>query len=429
MGRLVLTPALRVQDAPDSTSGSERSAQPPASRPVLLTNAASVPSPAAESERPSLLAQLVQEEVSRAMSDHRDDPFLTAQIRGQGLSFRTARSASRRDEAEARGTVEPEQALRLTNPLPDAEATADESAPEASEIHCGSAEDFTAPEVAEAVAPADGTEAAESAGDDVDGAALDLDLVANSIVAEDLADAVNTAPAAEDTLEDKISALEALVRGQGAWRSAEPEPVPEPVEDDGTGSDPVHVEESLPEAAEAEEAQAVSADAADASDWRDTEADEAVLILEEPDLTAMLATLDTEAGTLAEDAHTDSAGPAPLPPPLTLVSAVTEDEPQDLVPVEDLIEWEDHAEAESDARPLVLSDDQFDAEPDDMAGEIAAGDASDAIPMIDEAVLRDMVSEIVRQELQGVLGERITRNVRKLVRREIHRVMMTQDFD
>ncbi len=48
---------------------------------------------------------------------------------------------------------------------------------------------------------------------------------------------------------------------------------------------------------------------------------------------------------------------------------------------------------------------------------------------LDEDALRDMVAEIVRQELQGALGERITRNVRKLVRREIHRVLLTQDFD
>ena len=40
-----------------------------------------------------------------------------------------------------------------------------------------------------------------------------------------------------------------------------------------------------------------------------------------------------------------------------------------------------------------------------------------------------MVAEIVRQELQGTLGERITRNVRKLVRREIHRALTSQDFD
>ena len=49
--------------------------------------------------------------------------------------------------------------------------------------------------------------------------------------------------------------------------------------------------------------------------------------------------------------------------------------------------------------------------------------------VLDEEALRDMVSEIVRQELQGALGERITRNVRKLVRREIHRALMTQGID
>lgn len=52
-----------------------------------------------------------------------------------------------------------------------------------------------------------------------------------------------------------------------------------------------------------------------------------------------------------------------------------------------------------------------------------------AQPLLDEAALREMVSEIVRQELQGVLGERITRNVRKLVRREINRALLSQDFD
>ena len=48
---------------------------------------------------------------------------------------------------------------------------------------------------------------------------------------------------------------------------------------------------------------------------------------------------------------------------------------------------------------------------------------------IDEAILRELVGDIVRQELQGALGERITRNVRKLVRREIHRMLISQEFD
>ncbi|KAA9010190.1 hypothetical protein [Histidinibacterium aquaticum] len=48
---------------------------------------------------------------------------------------------------------------------------------------------------------------------------------------------------------------------------------------------------------------------------------------------------------------------------------------------------------------------------------------------VDEEAMRELVGQIVREELQGVLGERITRNVRKLVRREIHRILNSQDFD
>ncbi len=59
--------------------------------------------------------------------------------------------------------------------------------------------------------------------------------------------------------------------------------------------------------------------------------------------------------------------------------------------------------------------------------------AEDAVPTrdvaIDEDALRDMIAEVVRQELQGVLGERITRNVRKMVRREIHRALAAQELE
>ncbi len=55
--------------------------------------------------------------------------------------------------------------------------------------------------------------------------------------------------------------------------------------------------------------------------------------------------------------------------------------------------------------------------------------AIDDEALLDEEALRDLVAEIVREELMGTLGERITRNVRKLVRREIHRALNSQDFD
>ena len=49
--------------------------------------------------------------------------------------------------------------------------------------------------------------------------------------------------------------------------------------------------------------------------------------------------------------------------------------------------------------------------------------------VIDMEMLRDLISDVIREELQGPLGERITRNVRKLVRQEIARALEAQKFE
>lgn len=49
--------------------------------------------------------------------------------------------------------------------------------------------------------------------------------------------------------------------------------------------------------------------------------------------------------------------------------------------------------------------------------------------VVDEEALRALVVQIVHQELQGALGERITRNVRNLVRREIRRALTSQELE
>ena len=46
---------------------------------------------------------------------------------------------------------------------------------------------------------------------------------------------------------------------------------------------------------------------------------------------------------------------------------------------------------------------------------------------MNEDALRELIGKLVREELQGELGERISRNVRKLVRREIYRAMASID--
>jgi hypothetical protein len=47
---------------------------------------------------------------------------------------------------------------------------------------------------------------------------------------------------------------------------------------------------------------------------------------------------------------------------------------------------------------------------------------------LDEKTLRALVVATVHEELSGEFGERITRNVRKLVRREINRVLASREL-
>jgi hypothetical protein len=82
------------------------------------------------------------------------------------------------------------------------------------------------------------------------------------------------------------------------------------------------------------------------------------------------------------------------------------------------------------AAPVEPSDADEDAELEAfLAGDSASQEPTTegAELTIDEASLRAMVADVLREELQGELGERITRNVRKLVRREIYRVLNSEE--
>ncbi len=99
------------------------------------------------------------------------------------------------------------------------------------------------------------------------------------------------------------------------------------------------------------------------------------------------------------------------------------EEAADSAPADPAEDWQDVPPHEAHHRAdetLATGPDEDDEEPQGLSLDET---------MLDEDSLRDLVSEIVRQELQGALGERITRNVRKLVRREIHRALTSQDFD
>lgn len=71
----------------------------------------------------------------------------------------------------------------------------------------------------------------------------------------------------------------------------------------------------------------------------------------------------------------------------------------------------------------------YDAAADDRDPEdiLLAEEAEESI--LDENTLREIVVQTVREELMGELGERITRNVKKLVRREIHRALASREFE
>lgn len=52
----------------------------------------------------------------------------------------------------------------------------------------------------------------------------------------------------------------------------------------------------------------------------------------------------------------------------------------------------------------------------------------DRLAPIDEDVLQELVRDLLAEELQGPLGEKITHNIRKMVRAEIARALAMRDL-
>jgi hypothetical protein len=74
--------------------------------------------------------------------------------------------------------------------------------------------------------------------------------------------------------------------------------------------------------------------------------------------------------------------------------------------------------------PRAVPDEAIAAAP---ADEVEAMPAD--LPALDEGAVAKLVRAIIREELQGALGERITQNVRKLVRAEINRALAARALD
>lgn len=166
--------------------------------------------------------------------------------------------------------------------------------------------------------------------------------------------------------------------------------------------------------------------------------------------TARAAAVTTAAETVLGTPSGFSAAPMsslPIGDEADFVSAVDSAPPEDhawqaddpaVVTFEATEDWADAAEAEVIASLNQTTDDHQDPtlqSGPNLAPSVSAGTdqaiAAEVLPRVaqeednifSEQVLRELVRDLIREQLQGDLGERITRNIRKLVKAEIARAM------
>ncbi len=95
------------------------------------------------------------------------------------------------------------------------------------------------------------------------------------------------------------------------------------------------------------------------------------------------------------------------------------------------IEWQDPSPSapSSAATPPVATPQRGGSAQDPAAPLSPDSDRVGADDLVlDEAALREIVGQCVREELRGALGERLTRSIRKLVRTEVSRALSEREF-
>lgn len=127
----------------------------------------------------------------------------------------------------------------------------------------------------------------------------------------------------------------------------------------------------------------------------------------------------------------EEAQDAPVSEPETLRVETADDDWQDVSDATDDV----YAQEFESASETLVEDATFtrhDTGEEAFAGAAYADDADeeeDDELVIDEAMLREIVARLVREELQGKMGQHITRNLRRMVRREIARALALQSFE
>lgn len=83
-------------------------------------------------------------------------------------------------------------------------------------------------------------------------------------------------------------------------------------------------------------------------------------------------------------------------------------------------------EAQPAVAPEPVAEESFTwTEPVEAAGEDEVLPAASEEPFatLDAATLRELIRDVLREELQGEIGERVTRNLRKMIRTEVSRAL------
>lgn len=136
----------------------------------------------------------------------------------------------------------------------------------------------------------------------------------------------------------------------------------------------------------------------------------------------------------AQDWLDDADIPLPMPEAGDDVAQDTADTAleETLARLEAMLSGQTIADTSPAATPFVTAADTVQVQPDEQPAkpekaENTAAEPDDAAT-IDEAMLYQLVANIVRQELQGELGEKITRAIRKLVRSEVARELQLRNM-
>lgn len=260
----------------------------------------------------------------------------------------------------------------------------------------------------------------------------------------------------QQALEPGAMAADASDFGTGALSDSLPEPLAEPPVEDEDGTMLFYVAaESDPDSAADDDLlpgvdPELAADLAEAAvqepeaEWEDEVwIDPATVSLGEAALAAEEAEVLT--GPLPDDILADGDVMDDQAEPWAQVgSDLGDDEPIPFVPLRRRAEHlaarlaagevMETPRAEAEAEVVSITADRptepASAEPGvgSMATEFVDADGM-PLAVLDEQALHEIVRQTLRAELQGELGERITRNVRKLVRAEINRALMARDLD